>query len=124
MSGRESNDEIVGAAGSVMVSRRTRGEDGPMGLRELEEDTESMDDPVRMYLKEMGGVELLSREGEIAIAKRIEAAKEVLIGTVYECITTIDSINKWKNELESGDKLLRDIIDLDSSKLVIPIIYE
>ena len=81
----------------------------------LNDDTGRTDDPVRMYLKEMGGVELLSREGEIAIAKRIEAAKEVLIGTVYECITTIDSINKWKNELESGDKLLRDIIDLDSS---------
>ena len=81
----------------------------------LNDETGRTDDPVRMYLKEMGGVELLSREGEIAIAKRIEAAKEVLIGTVYECITTIDSINKWKNELETGDKLLRDIIDLDSS---------
>ena len=81
----------------------------------LNDETGRTDDPVRMYLKEMGGVELLSREGEIAIAKRIEAAKEVLIGTVYECITTIDSINKWKNELESGDKLLRDVIDLDSS---------
>ncbi len=81
----------------------------------LNDDTGRTDDPVRMYLKEMGGVELLSREGEIAIAKRIEAAKEVLIGTVYECITTIESINNWKNELESGDKLLRDIIDLDSS---------
>ena len=81
----------------------------------LNDETGRTDDPVRMYLKEMGGVELLSREGEIAIAKRIEAAKEVLIGTVYECITTINSINKWKNELETGDKLLRDIIDLDSS---------
>ena len=81
----------------------------------LNDETGRTDDPVRMYLKEMGGVELLSREGEIAIAKRIEAAKEVLIGTVYECTTTIDSINKWKKELETGEKLLRDIIDLDAS---------
>ncbi len=81
----------------------------------LNDETGRSDDPVRMYLKEMGGVELLSREGEIAIAKRIEAAKEVLIGTVYECSTTIESINKWKKELELGDILLRDIIDLDAS---------
>ena len=81
----------------------------------LNDETGRTDDPVRMYLKEMGGVELLSREGEIAIAKRIEAAKEVLIGTVYECTTTINSINKWKKELETGEKLLRDIIDLDAS---------
>ncbi len=81
----------------------------------LNDETGRTDDPVRMYLKEMGGVELLSREGEIAIAKRIEAAKEVLIGTVYECTTTIDCINKWKKELETGEKLLRDIIDLDAS---------
>ncbi|MDA9734356.1 RNA polymerase sigma factor RpoD [SAR116 cluster bacterium] len=81
----------------------------------LNDETGRTDDPVRMYLKEMGGVELLSREGEIAIAKRIEAAKEVLIGTVYECAITIDCINKWKKELETGEKLLRDIIDLDAS---------
>ena len=81
----------------------------------LNDDTGRTDDPVRMYLKEMGGVELLSREGEIAIAKRIEAAKEVLIGTVYEFSTTIENINKWKTELEDGDKLLRDVIDLDAT---------
>ena len=81
----------------------------------LNDETGRTDDPVRMYLKEMGGVELLSREGEIAIAKRIEAAKEVLIGTVYECTSTIESINNWKLQLETGQKLLRDIIDLDSS---------
>ena len=81
----------------------------------LNDETGRTDDPVRMYLKEMGGVELLSREGEIAIAKRIEAAKEVLIGTVYECSTTIESIDSWKTELENGDKFLRDIIDLDAT---------
>ena len=88
-------------------------QDGSSG--NLNDETGRTDDPVRMYLKEMGGVELLSREGEIAIAKRIEAAKEVLIGTVYECTITINSINKWKKELETGEKLLRDIIDLDAS---------
>jgi len=88
-------------------------QDGSSG--NLNDETGRTDDPVRMYLKEMGGVELLSREGEIAIAKRIEAAKEVLIGTVYECTTTINCINKWKKELETGEKLLRDIIDLDAS---------
>ena len=81
----------------------------------LNDETGRTDDPVRMYLKEMGGVELLSREGEIAIAKRIEAAKEVLIGTVYECSTTIESIDGWKTELENGNKFLRDIIDLDAT---------
>ena len=81
----------------------------------LNDETGRTDDPVRMYLKEMGGVELLSREGEIAIAKRIEAAKEVLIGTVYECSTTIESIEGWKTELENGNKFLRDIIDLDAT---------
>ena len=70
-------------------------QDGSSG--NLNDETGRTDDPVRMYLKEMGGVELLSREGEIAIAKRIEAAKEVLIGTVYESITTIECIIKWKN---------------------------
>ncbi len=82
----------------------------------LNDETGRTDDPVRMYLKEMGGVELLSREGEIAIAKRIEAAKEFMIGTVYECSKTIECINKWKSQLISGERLLRDIIDLDATK--------
>ena len=90
-------------------------EDDVSSAGNLNDDTGRTDDPVRMYLKEMGGVELLSREGEIAIAKRIEAAKEVLIGTVYEFSTTIENINQWKAELEDGDKLLRDIIDLDAT---------
>jgi len=82
----------------------------------LNDETGKTDDPVRMYLKEMGGVELLSREGEIAIAKRIEAAKEFMIGTVYECSKTIECINSWKLQLVSGERLLRDIIDLDATK--------
>mgnify|MGYP001238698680 CR=1 FL=1 len=90
-------------------------EDDVVAAGNLNDETGRTDDPVRMYLKEMGGVELLSREGEIAIAKRIEAAKEVLIGTVYECSTTIESIDGWKTDLENGNKFLRDIIDLDAT---------
>ena len=81
----------------------------------LNDDTGRTDDPVRMYLQEMGGVELLSREGEIAIAKRIEAAKEVMIGTIYESSKTLDYLNSWRLDLISGEKLLRDIIDLDAT---------
>ena len=91
-------------------------DDDGVGSGNLNDETGRTDDPVRMYLKEMGGVELLSREGEIAIAKRIEAAKEFMIGTVYECSKTIECINKWKLELISGERLLRDIIDLDATK--------
>ena len=81
----------------------------------LNDESGRSDDPVRMYLKEMGTVELLSREGEIAIAKRIEAAKELMIGTIYEASTTVQSINLWKEDLQSGKLLLRDVIDLDAT---------
>ncbi len=93
-----------------------KADDDGVGSGNLNDETGRTDDPVRMYLKEMGGVELLSREGEIAIAKRIEAAKEFMIGTVYECSKTIECINNWKSQLVSGERLLRDIIDLDSTK--------
>lgn len=71
------------------------------------------DDPVRMYLKEMGTVELLSREGEIAIAKRIEAGKTVMIGGLCENPMTLKAISKWRDELVEGTTQLRNIIDLD-----------
>lgn len=71
------------------------------------------DDPVRMYLKEMGLVELLSREGEIAISKRIEAGKTVMIGGLCESPMTIKAIAGWRDELESGALQLRDIVDLE-----------
>lgn len=71
------------------------------------------DDPVRMYLKEMGLVELLSREGEIAISKRIEAGKTVMISGLCESPMTIKAISEWKNQLESGELQLRDIVDLE-----------
>ncbi len=71
------------------------------------------DDPVRMYLKEMGLVELLSREGEIAISKRIEAGKTVMIGGLCESPMTIKAIAGWRDDLENGTLQLRDIVDLE-----------
>ena len=73
------------------------------------------DDPVRMYLREMGSVELLSREGEIAIAKRIEAGREMMIGGICESPLTIQAIINWHKALEKGEMLLREIIDLDAT---------
>lgn len=73
------------------------------------------DDPVRMYLREMGTVELLSREGEIAIAKRIEAGREQMIGGICESPLTIRAIIQWHEALRAGDLLLRDIIDLEAT---------
>ena len=73
------------------------------------------DDPVRMYLREMGAVELLSREGEIAIAKRIEAGRDLMIGGLCESALTIKALNGWHNALVSGKMLLRDIIDLEAT---------
>ena len=73
------------------------------------------DDPVRMYLREMGQVELLSREGEIAIAKRIEAGREAMIQGLCESPLTFQAIIIWRDELNEGKILLRDIIDLEAT---------
>ncbi|WP_291844994.1 RNA polymerase sigma factor RpoD [Maricaulis sp.] len=73
------------------------------------------DDPVRMYLREMGSVELLSREGEIAIAKRIEAGRNAMIRGLCESPLTFEAIMVWRDELQEGQVLLRDIIDLDAT---------
>ncbi len=73
------------------------------------------DDPVRMYLREMGSVELLSREGEIEIAKRIEAGQEMMIQGICESPLTIKAITEWREDLIDGKLLLRDIIDLDAT---------
>ena len=80
-----------------------------------DEDIGRTDDPVRMYLREMGSVELLSREGEIAIAKRIEAGREMMIGGICENPMTIRAIIGWRDALNDGKMLLRDIIDLDAT---------
>ena len=80
-----------------------------------ESDLGRTDDPVRMYLREMGSVELLSREGEIAIAKRIEAGRDMLIGGICESPLTIQAIVRWHDALIAGEILLREIIDLDAT---------
>ena len=80
-----------------------------------EEDLGRTDDPVRMYLREMGSVELLSREGEIAIAKRIEAGREKMISSICESPLTIRAIIAWRDALEKEQILLRDVIDLDAT---------
>src|SRR5215510_8362104 len=82
---------------------------------EAKEPTERTDDPVRMYLREMGSVELLSREGEIAIAKRIEVGREAMIAGLCESPLTFQAIIIWRDELNEGKVLLRDIIDIEAT---------
>ncbi|ACP26026.1 RNA polymerase sigma factor RpoD [Sinorhizobium fredii NGR234] len=79
------------------------------------EPTDRTDDPVRMYLREMGSVELLSREGEIAIAKRIEAGRETMIAGLCESPLTFQALIIWRDELNEGQTLLREIIDLETT---------
>ncbi|MQT11866.1 RNA polymerase sigma factor RpoD [Segnochrobactrum spirostomi] len=102
--GEEEGGDLVEAS-STAVAR-------PTVARETAERT---DDPVRMYLREMGSVELLSREGEIAIAKRIEAGREAMIAGLCESPLTFQAIIIWRDELVEGRVLLRDIIDLEAS---------
>jgi RNA polymerase primary sigma factor len=92
-------------AGSTAVAKKAKGR----------EPTDRTDDPVRMYLREMGSVELLSREGEIAIAKRIEAGREAMIAGLCENPLTFQAIIIWRDELNAGKVLLRDIIDLEAT---------
>ena len=73
------------------------------------------DDPIRMYLREMGGVELLSREGEIAIAKRIEAGKNVMINSLMQSPITAKKVFEWRDKLEQNELLVREIIDIDAT---------
>ena len=80
-----------------------------------EKSSEKSDDPIRMYLREMGGVELLSREGEIAIAKRIEAGKDVMINALTQSPIVGNRIFEWKDKIEKDEMLVRDIIDIDST---------
>ncbi len=105
--GEESEDSLAGdgreATTSAPASETT------------EEEVGSTDDPVRMYLREMGSVELLSREGEIAIAKRIESGRETMISGICESPITLRSIVEWRDALADGTMLLREIIDLDAS---------
>ena len=86
-----------------------------LATAEKKEPSERTDDPVRMYLREMGSVELLSREGEIAIAKRIEAGREAMIAGLCESPLTFQAIIIWRDELNTGKVFLRDIIDLEAT---------
>lgn len=89
-----------------------------VGFETEEETTESAgrtDDPVRMYLREMGNVELLSREGEISIAKRIESGKEMMLGGLCESPLTTRSLDLWREKLHAGTMMLREIIALDTN---------
>jgi RNA polymerase primary sigma factor len=106
------NDEAEeGAATEEDGESEARGATGNID----DEDIGRTDDPVRMYLREMGSVELLSREGEIAIAKRIEAGREMMIGGICESPLTLKAIIEWHDALREGKILLRDIIDLDAT---------
>ncbi|MBV8450277.1 MAG: RNA polymerase sigma factor RpoD [Hyphomicrobiales bacterium] len=87
----------------------------PAKLDKPSEPIDRTDDPVRMYLREMGAVELLSREGEIAIAKRIEAGREAMIAGLCESPLTFQAIIIWRDELNDAKALLRDIIDLEAT---------
>ena len=76
---------------------------------------EKSDDPIRMYLREMGGVELLSREGEIAIAKRIEAGKDVMLNALSQSPITAQQFFDWDSKLQNDEILVREIIDIDTN---------
>jgi RNA polymerase primary sigma factor len=99
----ESEGELVEAKPKALVTASGK------------EPAERTDDPVRMYLREMGSVELLSREGEIAIAKRIEAGREAMIAGLCESPLTFQAVIIWRDELHGGKVFLRDIIDLEAT---------
>jgi RNA polymerase primary sigma factor len=107
---REEAEDDDGDGELVDVSNRST----PVETKKSEPG-ERTDDPVRMYLREMGSVELLSREGEIAIAKRIEAGREAMIAGLCESPLTFQAIIIWRDELNDGKVFLRDIIDLEAT---------
>jgi len=97
--------------------RLIKKKDSTLSDSEKSKETEKSDDPIRMYLREMGGVELLSREGEIAIAKRIEAGKDYMINGLFQSPITAQKVFEWKEKFEEDKLLIREIIDIDSSYL-------
>jgi RNA polymerase primary sigma factor len=100
----EDANELAEQTGTAVAATTTK-----------KEPTDRTDDPVRMYLREMGSVELLSREGEIAIAKRIEAGRETMIAGLCESPLTFQAIIIWRDELNEAKILLREIIDLEAT---------
>ena len=101
--GESEGGELAASGGTALATAKKK------------EPTDRTDDPVRMYLREMGSVELLSREGEIAIAKRIEAGRETMIAGLCESPLTFQAIIIWRDELNEGQTLLREIIDLETT---------
>ncbi|MFN3320577.1 RNA polymerase sigma factor RpoD [Rhizobium sp. TH135] len=101
--GESEGGELAPSAGTAVATAKKK------------EPTDRTDDPVRMYLREMGSVELLSREGEIAIAKRIEAGRETMISGLCESPLTFQALIIWRDELNEGTTLLREIIDLETT---------
>jgi len=111
----EERDDEEDDADDEEESRALTTQNLPTRTESKAEPSERTDDPVRMYLREMGSVELLSREGEIAIAKRIEAGREAMIAGLCESPLTFQAIIIWHDELNDGRILLRDIIDLEAT---------
>ena len=103
---QEPDDEVDVSAGTGSVSNPA--------IEKKKETVDRTDDPVRMYLREMGAVELLSREGEIAIAKRIEAGRDTMILGLCESPLTFNAIIDWSNALNNGEMQLREIVDLEA----------
>ena len=110
----EESEESDDGAGGTDIATVSGSRDVTIGGAEAEK-LDRTDDPVRMYLREMGSVELLSREGEIAIAKRIEAGRNTMILGLCESPLTFQAITIWRDELLSEDILLRDVIDLETT---------
>ncbi len=108
----EAEDDDDGSSKAVVESSQSK--EVVLATTETEK-LDRTDDPVRMYLREMGSVELLSREGEIAIAKRIEAGRNTMIAGLCESPLTFQAITIWRDELLSEDILLRDVIDLETT---------
>jgi RNA polymerase primary sigma factor len=107
----EADDDDDDDTGREVVETKSKA----LATTEKKEPSERTDDPVRMYLREMGSVELLSREGEIAIAKRIEAGREAMIAGLCESPLTFQAVIIWRDELNEGKVFLRDIIDLEAT---------
>src|SRR5262249_16850776 len=106
----EESEEEESEGGEIVGAQRPAPADAKKA-----EPSERTDDPVRMYLREMGSVVLLSREGEIAIAKRIEAGREPMIAGLCESPLSFQAIIIWRDELNEGKVFLRDIIDLEAT---------
>jgi RNA polymerase primary sigma factor len=111
----ESEESEEGEAPAAKAEKADEAEDEEQSGNVDEASLGRTDDPVRMYLREMGSVELLSREGEIAIAKRIEAGRDMMINGLCESPLTFKAIITWHEQLKAGRMLLRDIIDLEAT---------